>query len=220
LCQQFVMSAMRTKDFPRPDHGAKSLDMKKSICVYCGSNPGAAPEYAQAAQAVGVKLAQNDIRLVYGGGQVGLMGLVADACIDAGGQVYGVIPDFLHQKEIAHPRVQDMHIVPSMHERKLKMADASDAFIAMPGGIGTMEELFEVWTWSQLGRHEKPVGVLNVNGYYDKLLEFIDHMTGEGFLMGKHRAMLMRGESIEELLEQFEAFEHPGMIATLAAGQV
>ncbi|HCR66574.1 TIGR00730 family Rossman fold protein [Oceanicaulis sp. UBA2681] len=194
--------------------------MKKSICVYCGSNPGAAPEYAQAAQAVGVKLAQNDIRLVYGGGQVGLMGLVADACIDAGGQVYGVIPDFLHQKEIAHPRVQDMHIVPSMHERKLKMADASDAFIAMPGGIGTMEELFEVWTWSQLGRHEKPVGVLNVNGYYDKLLEFIDHMTGEGFLMGKHRAMLMRGESIEELLEQFEAFEHPGMIATLAAGQV
>ncbi|MBL4538234.1 LOG family protein [Oceanicaulis alexandrii] len=194
--------------------------MKKSICVYCGSNPGAAPEYAQAAQAVGVKLAQNDIRLVYGGGQVGLMGLVADACIDAGGQVYGVIPDFLHQKEIAHPRVQDMHIVPSMHERKLKMADASDAFIAMPGGIGTMEELFEVWTWSQLGRHEKPVGVLNVNGYYDKLLEFIDHMTGEGFLLDKHRAMLMRGESIEELLEQFEAFEHPGMIATLAAGQV
>ncbi len=194
--------------------------MKKSICVYCGSNPGAAPEYAQAAQAVGETLAQNDIRLVYGGGQVGLMGLVADACIDAGGQVYGVIPDFLHQKEIAHPRVQDMHIVSSMHERKLMMADASDAFIAMPGGIGTMEELFEVWTWSQLGRHEKPVGVLNVNGYYDKLLGFIDHMTEEGFLLDKHRAMLVRGETIEELLEKFEAFEHPGMIATLAAGQV
>ena len=210
---------MHTKDFPPSDDSVKSLGMKKSICVYCGSNPGAAAEYARAAKAVGVKLAQNDIRLVYGGGQVGLMGLVADACIDAGGEVYGVIPDFLHQKEIAHPRVQDMHIVTSMHERKLMMAEASDAFIAMPGGIGTMEELFEVWTWSQLGRHKKPVGVLNVSGYYDKLLGFIDHMTEEGFLLDKHRAMLVRGETIEELLEKFEAFEHPGMIATLEAGQ-
>lgn len=194
--------------------------MIKSICVYCGSNPGAASEYADTARAVGAGLAQAGIRLVYGGGYVGLMGIVADAAIDAGGQVTGIIPDFLNEKEIAHPRVSDLHVVRSMHERKLMMAEQSDAFITLPGGIGTMEELFEVWTWSQLGRHRKPVGLLSVNGYYDKLLDFIDHMTGEGFLQDKHRAMLLRGQTVEELLDQFQRYEYPGTIATLEASQV
>lgn len=194
--------------------------MIKAICVYCGSNPGSATEYAETARAVGAELARNNIRLVYGGGHVGLMGMVADACIDAGGQVTGIIPDFLNEKEIAHPYVTDLHVVKSMHERKLMMAEASDAFITLPGGIGTMEELFEIWTWSQLGRHKKPVGILNVNGYYDKLLAFIDHMTDEGFLQDKHRAMLLRGNSVTGLLEQFNAYQYPGTIATLEPSQV
>lgn len=190
-----------------------------SICVYCGSNTGAAPEYRAAAVAMGEALARRGITLVYGGGQVGLMGILADSCIDAGGQVIGVIPDFLHQKEIAHPRVPDMRIVNSMHERKLMMAEESDAFIAMPGGLGTLEELFEVWTWSQLGRHEKPVGVLNVNGYYDQLLGFLDHVRGEGFVEEKHRAMLKCGETPDAVVDALQAYEFPGMIASLARAQ-
>ncbi|MFP4519232.1 MAG: TIGR00730 family Rossman fold protein [Oceanicaulis sp.] len=190
-----------------------------SICVYCGSNTGAAAEYRSAAKAMGEALAARGIKLVYGGGQVGLMGVLADACVDAGGEVIGVIPDFLHQKEIAHPRVQDMRIVTSMHERKLMMAEESDAFIAMPGGLGTMEELFEVWTWSQLGRHEKPVGVLNVNGYYDGLMDFLDHMRGEGFVEAKHRGMLKCAETPDAIVDALEAYEFPGMIATLERAQ-
>ncbi|XBQ16526.1 MAG: TIGR00730 family Rossman fold protein [Oceanicaulis sp.] len=190
-----------------------------SICVYCGSNTGAAPSYREAAQAMGRTLAEQNIRLVYGGGQVGLMGVLADACVDAGGQVTGVIPDFLHQKEIAHPRVPDMRIVSSMHERKLMMAEESEAFIAMPGGLGTMEELFEVWTWSQLGRHEKPVGVLNVEGYYDGLLSFLDTMRGEGFVEQKHRDMLKVGATPEAVIDALEAYEFPGTIATLSRAQ-
>jgi len=194
--------------------------MIKSICVYCGANPGAATEYAETARAVGAELARQDIRLVYGGGHVGLMGIVADACIEAGGQVTGIIPDFLNEKEVAHPHVRDLRVVSSMHERKLMMAEESEAFITLPGGIGSMEELFEIWTWSQLGRHRKPVGVLNVNGYYDKLFEFIDHMTGEGFLQDKHCAMLLRSITIKDLLGQFNRYEYPGTIATLEASQV
>ncbi|MFW6300424.1 MAG: TIGR00730 family Rossman fold protein [Oceanicaulis sp.] len=190
-----------------------------SICVYCGSNTGAAEEFRAAATAMGETLARRGIKLVYGGGQVGLMGVLADACVDAGGEVIGVIPDFLHQKEIAHPRVQDMRIVTSMHKRKLMMAEESDAFIAMPGGLGTMEELFEVWTWSQLGRHEKPVGVLNVNGYYDGLMDFLDHMRGEGFVEAKHRGMLKCAETPDAIVDALEAYEFPGMIATLERAQ-
>ena len=147
------------------------------------------------------------------------MGILADSCIAAGGQVTGVIPDFLHHKEIAHPRVQDMRIVKSMHERKLMMAEESEAFIALPGGLGTLEELFEVWTWSQLGRHEKPVGVLNVNGYYDQLLGFLDHMLGEGFVEDKHRSMLKCGECPDAVIEALEAYTFPGTIASLARAQ-
>ncbi|MEQ8403678.1 MAG: TIGR00730 family Rossman fold protein [Oceanicaulis sp.] len=186
-----------------------------SICVYCGSSTGASDEYRAAAVAMGETLASRGVRLVYGGGQVGLMGVLADACIDAGGAVTGVIPDFLHHKEIAHPRVSDMRIVSTMHERKHIMADAADAFIALPGGLGTLEELFEVWTWSQLGRHKKPVGVLNVGGYYDQLLGFLDHMRGEGFVEDKHRAMLKCGETPDQVVDALEAYEFPGMIASL-----
>ncbi len=190
-----------------------------SVCVYCGSNFGSDPIYTEAAEAMGRTLAERDLRLVYGGGQVGLMGVVADACIDAGGQVLGVIPDFLDHKEIAHPRVQDMRIVSSMHERKLMMADNADAFIAMPGGLGTMEELFEVWTWSQLGRHKKPVGLLNMKGYWDKLTAFLDHMRDEGFVEGRHRDMLLSAETPEAVLEALESYEFPGMIASLERTQ-
>lgn len=191
----------------------------QSICVYCGSNVGAAPIYTEAAKAMGRTLAERGLRLVYGGGQVGLMGVVADACIDAGGEVTGVIPDFLHHKEIAHPRVKDMHIVKSMHERKLMMADNADAFIAMPGGLGTLEELFEVWTWSQLGRHKKPVAVLNVNGYWDQMLGFLNHMQAEGFVEGRHRDMLLAGETPADVLDALAAYEFPGMIASLERAQ-
>jgi uncharacterized protein (TIGR00730 family) len=187
----------------------------KSICVYCGSNTGADPAYAEAARAVGAALAGHDLRLVYGGGQVGLMGVLADAALDAGGQVTGVIPNFLHHKEIAHPRVTDMRIVTTMHERKMMMAQACDAFIALPGGLGTLEELFEVWTWSQLGQHHKPLGLLNVSGYWDGLLSFLDHMQGEGFVEPRHRAMLACEETPHALIETLKAYEHPGVIASL-----
>jgi uncharacterized protein (TIGR00730 family) len=191
----------------------------KSVCVYCGASFGSDPIYKDAATAMGRTLAERGLKLVYGGGQVGLMGVIADACIDAGGEVLGVIPDFLDHKEIAHPRVQEMRIVKSMHERKLIMADNADAFIAMPGGLGTMEELFEVWTWSQLGRHEKPVALLNMSGYWDKLTAFLDHMRDEGFVEARHRDMLMSAETPEAVLQALEAYKFPGVIASLERAQ-
>ncbi|AZU04952.1 hypothetical protein X907_2437 [Glycocaulis alkaliphilus] len=187
----------------------------KSICVYCGASPGGDPAYAAMARAVGFHLASEGYRLVYGGGQVGLMGVLADAAVDAGGAVTGVIPDFLHHREIAHPRVSDMRVVTSMHERKHVMAEESDAFIALPGGIGTMEELFEIWTWSALGRHTKPVGLINVNGYYDGLLAFLDRMQGDGFVQARHRDMLFSGGDIADLLARMGDYDHPGMIPSL-----
>ena len=143
------------------------------------------------------------------------MGILADATLEAGGEVTGIIPDFLHEAEVAHPRVPDMRIVSSMHERKQMMADEASAFLALPGGIGTMEELFEAWTWSQLGRHEKPVGLFNVNGYYDQLLGFLDNMAANGFLQDKHRSMLIDDVSIAPLMERISAYSHPGVIATM-----
>lgn len=187
----------------------------QSVCVYCGSNPGAAPEYARAAAALGTHLAREGLRLVYGGGQVGLMGILADAAVEAGGAVTGIIPDFLHHREIAHPRVSDMRVVSSMHERKQIMADEADGFIALPGGIGTMEELFEIWTWSQLGRHVKPVGLINVAGYYDGLLTFLDRMQGDGFIQDRHRAMLISGSDPADVLARMAAYHHPGVIPSL-----
>ena len=191
----------------------------KSLCVYCGSKTGSDPAHAEAAGALGRLLAARGVRLVYGGGRVGLMGILADACQDAGGKVTGIIPDFLALKEVAHPRVEDMRVVGSMHERKQAMVDDADGFAALPGGLGTLEELSEVWTWSQLGRHEKPVGLLNTAGYYDALLAFLDHMAAENFVEARHRAMLCVGETPQALMDALAAAEHPGAIAQLSRGQ-
>ncbi|WP_437313250.1 TIGR00730 family Rossman fold protein [Sorangium sp. So ce385] len=170
------------------------------ICVYCGSSPGASPAYRAAAVQVGELLAARGIGLVYGGGHVGLMGAVADAVLAAGGEAIGVIPHFLNQREIEHRGLTELHVVETMHERKAKMAALSDAFIALPGGIGTLEELFEVWTWTQLGSQEKPVGLLDVAGYYRPLIAFLDHVVAEKFLRPGHRAMLQVESDAEALL--------------------
>jgi uncharacterized protein (TIGR00730 family) len=154
----------------------------KSLCIYCGSSPGATPVYAQTARGLAQAMVDHNIALVYGGGNVGLMGVIADEMLRLGGQATGVIPEALLQKELGHRGLTRLHIVKDMHERKAMMADLSDGFIAMPGGIGTLEELFEVFTWAQLGFHEKPIGLLNVAGFYDGLLQFIQHMVSQRFL--------------------------------------
>jgi hypothetical protein len=157
------------------------------ICVFCGSNSGAHPDYAVAAAALGQLLAQRGITLVYGGGNVGLMGILADACMTAGGQVIGVIPEALVRREVAHHHLTELRVVDSMHTRKAMMADLSDAFIALPGGVGTFEELFEIWTWSQLGIHRKPCGLLNVRSYYDPLIALTSNAVREKFMRPEHR---------------------------------
>ncbi len=160
------------------------------LCIFCGSKPGDNPAYAEAAAELGCMLARQQIGLVYGGASVGLMGVIADAALQAGGDVIGVIPGSLVDMEIAHPDLTHMHVVGSMHERKALMTDLSDGFIALPGGIGTLEELFEIWTWAQLGLHKKPYVLLNVAGYYDPLIAFLDKMTHAGYLKEDSRAML------------------------------
>lgn len=161
-----------------------------SLCVYCGSKPGVDSSYATAAAEVGNWIGLHGGQLVYGGGRGGLMGIVADATLQAGGQVIGIIPQALVDREWAHRGCTELHIVDTMHERKRMMAERSDAFLAMPGGIGTLEELFEVWTWQQLGYHDKPVGLLNVSDYYRGLLEFMDHSVTQGFLAPAQRALV------------------------------
>lgn len=177
----------------------------KSVCVYCGSSPGFRPEYAEAAQRLGRSLVERDLALVYGGGKVGLMGIVADSVLAHGGTVIGVIPDALMQKEVGHRGLTELHVVRNMHERKQMMADRSDAFIAMPGGVGTFEELFETFTWAQLGYHDKPVGLLNVAGFYDGMLAFLNHAVGEGFLKQIHADMLHVGDTPDALLARLAA---------------
>lgn len=156
--------------------------MAFSVCVYCGSRAGTSPVYADTARQVGEWIGQHGGQLVYGGGHNGLMGLVADATLQAGGRVVGVIPQALVDREVAHPNCTELHIVPDMHTRKAMMIDRADAFLAMPGGIGTFEELFEVWAWHQLGYHSKPLGLLNTAGYYDGLLAFLQHTVAQGFV--------------------------------------
>ncbi|MCG8600855.1 MAG: TIGR00730 family Rossman fold protein [Verrucomicrobiales bacterium] len=165
-----------------------------SLCVYCGSSPGQDPAFLKTATTLGVYLAESGIRLVYGGGNVGLMGAVADGALSAGGEVFGVIPRGLAEKELAHPGLTELHTVSSMHERKTMMAELSDAFLALPGGIGTMEEIFEVFTWTQLGFHSKPCGFLNVAGYYDDLFSFLQRMVDQRFLKQEHLDILLTGE--------------------------
>lgn len=162
-----------------------------AVCVYCGSRPGRLDSYGQAAQRTGEEIARRGWQLVYGGGKVGLMGQVADAAIAGGAAAIGVIPQRLMEREVGHAGLSELHVVQTMHERKQLMADRADAFIALPGGIGTFEELFEAWTWSQLGYHRKPLGLLNVDGYYDALLGFLDHTVAEGFLWPQQRETLI-----------------------------
>lgn len=179
------------------------------ICVYLGSNPGFDPAYAEATKALAKELAARKIGLVFGGSDVGLMGLIANTCLEAGGEVIGVIPKLLVEKEVAHPGLTEMHVVESMHERKQIMADLSDAFIALPGGIGTIEEFFEVLTWNQLGYHAKPCGLLDVNGYYTCLADHMDRMVDEGFLVRDHRRMVMSSGDPAELLNLFATYVPP-----------
>ena len=172
-----------------------------SICVYCGSRPGTEPAFAEAAREVGLWIAQNKGQLVYGGGHNGLMGMMADACLQAGGRVVGVIPKALVEKEWAHSGCSELHVVENMHERKSLMAERADAFLAMPGGIGTFEEFFEVWTWRQLGYHDKPVGLLNIKGYYDNLLAFLSTSVQQGFMNAEQMQLIRSGTNTELLLQ-------------------
>jgi uncharacterized protein (TIGR00730 family) len=186
-----------------------TVRMLRRICVFCGSNAGARPAYRQAAQTVGRLLCRRGIELVYGGGHIGLMGSVADACLSEGGRVIGVIPQALADKEVAHSGLTELRIVKSMHERKFVMAELSDAFLALPGGYGTWEELFEVLTWSQLGIQRKACAILNVEGYYDPLLAMADKALADGFLRGVHRDLLLADVDPERLLDRLSDFAVP-----------
>jgi uncharacterized protein (TIGR00730 family) len=179
------------------------------VCVFTGSSSGIRAEYAAAARDLGQLLAHRGIDLVYGGACVGLMGVVADAALEAGGRAIGVIPSVLVAKEVAHDGLTELHVVSSMHERKAKMADLSDAFIGLPGGLGTWEELFEVLTWGQLGLHRKPCGLLNTLHYFDPLLAFVRHSVDEGFVRREHAGMITVADESEELLARLESYEPP-----------
>lgn len=178
----------------------------KRICVYCGSSPGKRPEYVRSACALADELVKRDIGLVYGGASVGIMGKIADRALAGGGEVIGVIPQALVDKEVAHNGLTELKVVKSMHERKAIMADISDGFIALPGGLGTIEELFEVLTWAQLGFHKKPCALLNVEGYYDSLSTFLDNAVEEQFIKDIHRSMLIIDKTADRLLDQIEAY--------------
>ena len=184
-----------------------------SVCVYCGSRTGDDAAFADAARAIGEAIGRRGWRLVYGGGRAGLMGSVADAALDAGAEVIGVIPKALMGRELGHGGLSALHVVDTMHERKRLMAERSDAFVALPGGIGTFEELFEVWTWLQLGYHDKPVGLLNAAGYYDSLLAFLDQSVARGFVPPAQRALLQVRADPDALLDRMAALARPGPVA-------
>lgn len=188
----------------------------RRVCLFCGSSSGAAPEYAQAATQLGQRLARARVGLVYGGGRVGLMGAAADAALAHGGEVIGVIPQAICELEVEHRGVSELHVVESMHERKQLMHDLSDAFVTLPGGHGTFDELFETITWLQLGYHQKPVGLLNVAGYYDGLLAMLDHALAQGFLTPHVRELLLVERELEPLLERLEAWQAPDLRQWLA----
>jgi len=176
-----------------------------SVCVYCGSSSGARPVYAATAREFGAVLARRGLTLVYGGGHVGLMGILADAVLEAGGRAIGVIPQFLVDRELAHRGLTRLHVTTTLHERKALMAELADAFVALPGGAGTLDELFETWTWALLEQHRKPCGLLDAHHYYRGLLEFLDHAAAEGFLSRAHRGLLRVAASPDELLERLAA---------------
>lgn len=181
----------------------------RRVCVYCGSSAGGRPEYLAAARELGESLARRGLGLVYGGASVGLMGAVADAALAAGGEAVGVIPEALLARELAHDGLTELHVVASMHERKALMSELADAFVALPGGLGTLEELAETLTWAQLGLHRKPSGLLDVAGYYDALVAFLDHAVREGLLRREHRALLLVADRADELLDRLAGYEPP-----------
>jgi len=176
----------------------KNLDQ---LAVYCGSAPGSDPAFAEATRATAAAMVRERIELVYGGGRLGLMGLIADSVLELGGEVYGVIPQALVDIEVAHPSVTELHIVETMHERKAKMTELADAFLALPGGVGTLDEFFEAWSWNALGYHKKPFCLLNVKGYWDGLIAFIDHATKSGFMSAERRRQLLVADTPEHALE-------------------
>ena len=184
----------------------------RRICVFCGSSPGARPAYGEAAEEVGRLLVAEGIGLVYGGGKVGLMGRLADAVLAEGGEAIGVMPEALVAKEIGHPGLEDLRVVDSMHERKALMAELADGFVALPGGLGTVEELFEVYTWAQLGLHRKPCALLDVAGYYQHVASFLDHAVRERFVREDHREMLIVEQEARLLVERLRAFEPAAVV--------
>ncbi|HEY6088649.1 MAG TPA: TIGR00730 family Rossman fold protein [Gemmatimonadaceae bacterium] len=192
----------------------------RRLAIFCGSNPGARPEYMEAARSLGRLLSQRGIGIVYGGSNVGLMSALADTMLDEGGDIIGVIPSMLVQREVANTALSDLRIVDSMHERKAVMAELADGFVALPGGIGTLEEFFEIWTWGQLGMHEKPCGLLNVAGYFDPLLEFLDRAVAEKFVRDVHRQMVVVESEPAALLARFEAYEPPRVVKWINAGTI
>ena len=181
----------------------------RRVCVYCGSNTGVRPEYAAAAKQLADVLVRHELELVYGGAVKGIMGIIADAMLEQGGRVHGVIPQMLTEKELAHQGLTELHVVASMHARKTMMAALSDGFIAMPGGYGTLEEIIEIVTWGQLRFHDKPCGLLNINGFFDHLLAYLDHANAEGFLRRENRDMLLVDPDPVQLIQTFERYTAP-----------
>jgi uncharacterized protein (TIGR00730 family) len=192
----------------------------RSICVFCGSSPGADPAFAAGAKALGRTIAESGRTLVYGGGKVGLMGALADAALAAGGKVIGVIPIALSVKEVAHAGLSEMRVTANMHERKAMMAELSDAFVAMPGGLGTLEELFEVWTWAQLGFHGKPLGLMGAGDFFAPLLQFIDNLVTQRFVHAEHRAMAIVEQDPALLLQRLERYQAPRVAKWLDRAEV
>jgi hypothetical protein len=199
--------------------GQSSLRAVDRICVFCGSSPGGRPAYREATVELARLLVSEGIGVVYGGGRVGLMGALADAVLAEGGEITGVIPRSLVNREIGHCSVADMHIVGSMHERKATMADLSDGFVALPGGAGTLEEFFEIWTWAQLGHHRKPVGLLNSGGFFDRLLAFLDHVETERFMRREHLDMLLVDSDPGRLLDSCDGYQPPVVEKWIRAGE-
>jgi len=185
--------------------------MLRTICVFCASSPGTDPRYVAAARTFGSVLAQSGRRVVYGGGNTGLMGALADGVLSVGGEIVGVMPRHLVEREVAHRGLTRLDIVSSMHERKARLAEVADAFVALPGGLGTLEEFTEIWTWGQLGLHRKPYGILDVAGYYTPLLDFLDHALAQGFVRPEHRAMVHVSEDPSALLEAMEHAPPPAL---------
>ena len=192
----------------------------KRLAVFCGSNPGARPEYVEGARALGRLLCERGIGVVYGGSSVGMMAALADAVLDDLGDIIGVIPKMLVEREVAHRTLTDLRIVDSMHERKALIAELSDGFVALPGGIGTLEEFFEIWTWAQLGVHQKPCGLLNIAGYFDPLLRCLDRAVEEKFVRNVHRSMVVVESEPQRLLERFESYEPPNVVKWIDVGTI